>query len=70
MKRWPFWCLKLILWELNSFLIQTLSFVPMNCIDADHVSENTGKAKNNFARAARFFVQFVAVTARIQRENA
>ena len=26
--------------ELNSFLMQTLSFAPINCIDAGHVSEN------------------------------
>ena len=30
MKRQPCWCSKLILWELNSFLMQTLSFVPIN----------------------------------------
>ena len=30
MKRRPFWCTKTILWELNSFLIQTLSFVSIN----------------------------------------
>jgi len=30
MKRQPCWCSKPILWELNSFLMQTLSFVPMN----------------------------------------
>ena len=30
MKRWPCWCPKLILWELNSFLKQTISFVPIN----------------------------------------
>ena len=30
MKRRPCWCPKPILWELNSFLMQTLSFVPMN----------------------------------------
>ena len=30
MKRRPCWCTKTILWELNSFLIQTLSLVPMN----------------------------------------
>ena len=30
MKRWPCWCPKPILWELNSFLMQTLSFVPIN----------------------------------------
>ena len=30
MKRRPFWCPKPILWELNSFLMQTLSFVPIN----------------------------------------
>jgi len=29
-KRRPCWCPKLILWELNSFLMQTLSFVPIN----------------------------------------
>ena len=29
-KRWPCWCPKPILWELNSFLMQTLSFVPIN----------------------------------------
>ena len=49
--RWPFWCPKTmkrrpccctkpILCEFNSFLMQTLSFVPINFIDAGHVSEN------------------------------
>ena len=28
--RRPYWCPKLILWELNYFLMQTLSFVPIN----------------------------------------
>ena len=27
--------------------MQTLSFAPMNCIDDDHVSENTRTAKSN-----------------------
>ena len=30
MKRRPYWGTKTILWELNSFLMQTLSFVPIN----------------------------------------
>ena len=30
MKRKPCWCPKPVLWELNSFLMQTLSFVPIN----------------------------------------
>ena len=30
MKRRPCWCPKPILWELNSLLMQTLSFVPIN----------------------------------------
>ena len=30
MKRRPCWCPKPILWELNSFLMQTLCFVPIN----------------------------------------
>ena len=30
MKLRPSWCSKLVLWELNSFLMQTLSFVPLN----------------------------------------
>ena len=30
MKQRPCWCPKPILWELNSFLMQTLSFVPIN----------------------------------------
>ena len=30
MKRRPCWCPKRVLWELNSFLMQTLSFVPVN----------------------------------------
>ena len=30
MKRRPCWCPKPFLWELNSFLMQTLSFVPTN----------------------------------------
>ena len=40
MKRRPCLCTKTILWELNSFLMQMLSFVPMNCIDAGHESES------------------------------
>ena len=30
MKRRPYWCPKPVLWELNSFLMQTLSFVSIN----------------------------------------
>ena len=30
MKRRPYWCPKQVLWELNSFLMQTLSFFPIN----------------------------------------
>ena len=30
MKRRPCWCPKPVLWELNSFLMQTLSFVPVS----------------------------------------
>ena len=30
MKWRPYWCPKPVLWELNSFLMQTLSFVPIN----------------------------------------
>ena len=30
MKRRPCWCPKPVLWELNSFLMQMLSFVPIN----------------------------------------
>ena len=30
MKRRPCWCPKPVLWDLNSFLMQTLSFVPIN----------------------------------------
>jgi len=30
MKRRPYWCPKPVLWELNSFLMQTLSFVPIH----------------------------------------
>ena len=30
MKRRPCWCPKPVLWELNSFLMQTLSFVTIN----------------------------------------
>ena len=30
MKRRPCWCPKPVLWELNSFLMQALSFVPIN----------------------------------------
>ena len=37
MKARPCWCPKPVLWELNSFVMQTLSFVPIN----GHVSENT-----------------------------
>ena len=40
MKRRPCWCLKPILWTLNFFLMQTISFVSINLHDADHVSEN------------------------------
>ena len=28
--QWPYWCSKAILWELTSFLVQTISFVPVN----------------------------------------
>ena len=44
--------------------------------DDGDVNENGKKAigffwhNNNFARASRFFVHFIAVTARLQRENA
>ena len=31
-KRRPCWCPKLVLWELNSFLMQTLSFVVINLL--------------------------------------
>ena len=41
MKRQPCWCPKPILWELNCFLMQTFSFVPINLHKAGHVSENT-----------------------------
>ena len=41
MKRRPCWCPKPILWELNSSLMQTLSFVPINMHRCRHVSENT-----------------------------
>ena len=41
MKRRPCWCLKPILWELNSFLVQTLSFVSINLHRCWHVRENT-----------------------------
>ena len=30
MKQRPCWCPKPIMWELNSFVMQTLSFVPIN----------------------------------------
>ena len=30
MKRWPCWCTKTILWASDSFLMQTLFFVPIN----------------------------------------
>ena len=30
MKRRPYWCPKPIFWKLNSFLMQTVSFVPIN----------------------------------------
>ena len=30
MKQWPCWCPKLVLWELNSFRMQMLSFVSIN----------------------------------------
>ena len=39
MKRRPCWCPKPVLWELNSFLMPTLSFVPIN-LHTGHVDEN------------------------------
>ena len=33
--RWPYWSPKTILWELNSFLIQTLSFVAIEILNWD-----------------------------------
>ena len=40
MKRRPCWCPKPVLWELNSFLMQTLSFVPINL----HIQPNCLKS--------------------------
>ena len=39
--RRPYWCPKTILWELNSFLMQTLSFVPINLHRCWSLEENT-----------------------------
>ena len=38
------WCFKQILWELNSFLMKTLSSVLINCIDTGLASENAQNA--------------------------
>ena len=41
MKQWPCWCPKPVLWEVNSFLMQTLSFVTIYLHRCWPVSENT-----------------------------
>ena len=47
MKWRPCWCPKPVLWELNSFLMPTLSFVPMN-LHTGHVGENALFATSTF----------------------
>ena len=58
-KQWPCWCLKPIPWELNSFLMQMLSFVPINlhtrCWPRGHVSENILHLRDNLPRNASFW---------------
>ena len=60
MKRRPCWCPKPILWELNSFLIQALPFVPLNSINAGNVSENV------LYRMTRSLVNLKAESTRIR----
>ena len=48
MKWRPCWCPKPVLWELNSFLMPTLSFVPIN-LHTGHVGENALYATSTFA---------------------
>ena len=43
----PRWCPKPVLWELNSFLMPTLSFVPTN-LHTGHVVENALYATSTF----------------------
>ena len=62
MKRRPCWCPKLVIWELNSFLMQTLSFVPINlhiCWPREW-KHRIDKQSNNSARTSHFFVHFFA----------
>ena len=47
MKWRPCWCPKAVLWELNSFLMPTLSFVPIN-LHTGHVGENAVYATSTF----------------------
>ena len=54
MKRRPCWCPKPILWELNSFLMQTLSFVPTN-LHRCWPREWKHSIKNTTARIAVFY---------------
>ena len=73
MKRRPCWCPKPILRELNSFLMQTPFFVPINlhrCWPREWKhSIGLDQQNNNFARASRFFVYFFAVVARLRRKT-
>ena len=63
MKRRPCCCPKPILWELNSFLMQMLRFVPMNSINAGNVSENV------LYRMTRSLVNFKAESTRIRFDS-
>ena len=72
-KQRPCWCPKLILnWELNSYLMQTLSFALINlhrCWPREWKrSIGLDWQNNNFARTSLFFAHFIAVAARLQRK--
>ena len=57
MKRRPCWCPKPVLWELNSFLMQTLSFVPINL----HICwpREWKHSVENYLTAICFYLYFV-----------
>ena len=48
MKWRPCWCPKPVLWEWNSFLMPTISFVPIH-LHTGHVGENALYATSTFA---------------------
>ena len=69
MKWRPCWCPKPILWELNSFLMQTLSFVPIN-LHRCCPSEWKHSIRLSIACSQTFCFLFKVRQARLIKKNA